>query len=385
MGLLVNSLMTWLFIHLAITCQAKKTNIGHLNMKINRLSRVTDVLQKDVNDIWTVISTSGMETIDFGNKTRTGDLKTREEGVIAKVNGTVTGVQELKSEVEHLILYSRNGLKNEKRWQREAIRNLKQSYSEFETNLTKENIKINNQLESFHTEALELKEANEDNQLKMETINHNINERISKTEKEIEVQGVANEHVSKMLESLSQTQTELKQESQETTDRITEMQRENQQMKGEIADLQEKLNAIFAVLKKCDENWTIFEDHCYHFVNGKKTWHEALEFCQHENSYLLEVTSDLELEFAADLGHWNVLWIGASDIQQGYEGTFVYQESKRDVPQKFWADGEPNNAKGQEHCIEMYSSNKRNPKFNDVPCTFYWRFICEKPAKLTVQ
>ena len=48
-----------IILHLAIMGQAQNTNMMHLNMKMNRLTRITDGLQKDVSDIWTIISTSG--------------------------------------------------------------------------------------------------------------------------------------------------------------------------------------------------------------------------------------------------------------------------------------------------------------------------------------
>ena len=48
--------------HMVIMCEARNANIRQMNMKMNILIRITDDLQKDVSDIWTVISTSGIET-----------------------------------------------------------------------------------------------------------------------------------------------------------------------------------------------------------------------------------------------------------------------------------------------------------------------------------
>ena len=47
-------------------------------------------------------------------------------------NAQLTIVQELKTEVENLILFSGNGFKNEKSWQREVTRNLNRVCEDFD-------------------------------------------------------------------------------------------------------------------------------------------------------------------------------------------------------------------------------------------------------------
>lgn len=330
-----NDRLTWLFVYLAIkcTCQAQNTNIKHINMKINRLNRITDVLLKDVDDIWTAMSSLGTQAPDFSNKKRKDDLETSAYDMIGKMNGTLINVQELKTEIEQLVLYSRNGLKNEKQFQREAIKDLKKSYREFKTRLD--------------TEMSDLQETNKNNQLRIETINRD--------------HGIFIENLHKMLENLSAKQSRL--------------ETENQELKQTIRELT-KLQAT-ALLNTCDEGWSIFHGHCYLFVSQKETWHEALAVCESKNSYLVEIITESESEFVGELDGGYTIWTGATDIQSGYDGTFVYQQSKRQVPQRFWYDGEPNNKGGNEHCVEMYME-QGNPKFNDAPCTFTWRVVCEK-------
>ena len=101
--------------------------------------------------------------------------------------------------------------------------------------------------------------------------------------------------------------------------------------------------------------------------------------CESKNSYLVEVTTESELEFVGQLGKlaYSQIWIGATDLLRGREGVFVYQNSQRTVSQTFWGDGEPNNKGGEEHCVDIFGW-RGGAKLNDVPCTYKRPFVCEK-------
>ena len=109
---------------LVCLCQDAAGNLGCLNINLNKLCRKQENLRSEVEDIWAVIVTSGIQKQDYGNKTRTDDLGINVQELLPKVNGTLNTIQGLKTEVKHLIVSSRNGLKHEKSWQREAIRNV---------------------------------------------------------------------------------------------------------------------------------------------------------------------------------------------------------------------------------------------------------------------
>jgi hypothetical protein len=56
-----------------------------------------------------------------------------------------------------------------------------------------------------------------------------------------------------------------------------------------------------------------------------------------------------------------------------------------------WTEGEPNNAAGNEECLNLSKKNKENGKvefgLNDDPCDSVWKqhdFLCEKVEKLSV-
>jgi Lectin C-type domain len=64
-------------------------------------------------------------------------------------------------------------------------------------------------------------------------------------------------------------------------------------------------------------------------------------------------------------------WVGISDREK--EGLFVKVTDGKtvDLP---WDEGEPNNGKGKEHCVEsVYGKN-----FNDNDCDFEFAYGCER-------
>ena len=227
--------------HLAVTCQSQNTNVRYLSMKVNRLSRITDVLQKDVSDIWSVISSPDIESQESGNRTitDTNNLGQKDECTIAELNGTLNEVKELTTEVEDLILYSRTGFMNEKKFQREAISDLKKSYRDFKTGLTEKNAEMKHHIERLdtdntgmkhHLEILDTKVSDlqgnsKSNRLRIETNNRYLIERVNENVKETEDHGIRLDSVNKMLENLNAKQSRLEIENEKLKREIRNMQR----------------------------------------------------------------------------------------------------------------------------------------------------------------
>ena len=392
---------------LAILCQAQKTNRRNLNKRLNRLTRETDVLQKNLSVIWTIISNPG-------------NFEQMVKGAIEKGKGTMNDVKELKTEVKQLILHSRIGFANEKEFQREAISDLKRSYRGFETGMIEENTQIkhnvdrlNNQVLGLQETSKNLQETSKDNQLRIETVNLNLNENVNEIEAhsdfldsllekvevlstikqnklEIEnrelkqtISNMKSDHLTQYRE-LKQTISNMKSEHltqyRELKQTISNMKSEHltqyRELKQTISNMKSEPTMLPLIIS-CDEDWTLFNGHCYLYIRKKRTWDVALAACKYKDSYLVEITSESEFEFVAGMKIWSYgrIWIGATDEE--HEGNFVYQKSKQAVPTKFWNVGEPNNDEGKEDCVEMVKLEK-DYKFNDVPCDFVWPFVCEK-------
>ena len=129
----------------------------------------------------------------------------------------------------------------------------------------------------------------------------------------------------------------------------------------------------------CDEGWQSFNGHCYLLVRGKKTWDDASIFCGSKGSYLIEITTDEDFEFVAELMRYVLLdkfWIGAKD--RDVERKYVYQHSKQQVPDKYWRKGEPNDYNGEQHCAAMNSYNGLLELY-DNGCNWNRWFVCEIP------
>ena len=408
---------------MAIISQAQNTNLWHLNTKLNRLTRITDGLQKDVSDILTVISTSGLDNPDFGNKTRTinKNNKGTDECNIAEICGTLDDAEALKSDVEALIVSSRNGFKNEKEFQREVIKDLKKSNTDFQTKLADENAKVKHNVEELNTQVKDLyetsknmsdniQETDKNNQHKIENLVLNLNDNIDKND----AQSVILESMKETLDTITEKQSKLEEETkelkQETKElrqdnedlrkenkelgqETTELRQENEVLRQETKELKQKISGLEGELTMlqsttfCEKNWTKFNSHCYLFMSDKQSWDDALSTCRSKNSYLIEINSDTESMFFAEPDNWSFpihTWVGATNIQEGFMGTFVYEDSKLTVPEKFWHEGEPNNSGGHENCTEMFK-NGRQLNLNDRPCAGLLNFICEKPGTLVAQ
>lgn len=174
--------------------------------------------------------------------------------------------------------------------------------------------------------------------------------------------------VSTVLDNLNANQQKLETENEVLRQAILHMQTE----------ISKKQDAI-----TCDDDWKSFNGHCYLFVNEQKTWDDALAFCGNRNSYLIEIGTHEEFEFAADVvrhynGHW--FWIGATDREE--EGTFVYQHSRQQLPKIYWAKGQPDNLNWSQHCVRMgrfSESFSVGLEFDDGGCNWHYYIACEKP------
>ena len=337
---------------MSVICSAQNPNIRHLNMKINRLNRITNVLQKDVVDIWTTLSsTDTSDGINLSNNTMdemTSQSK-MQSSVIKQVNETVADVQELKTEVEQLVLYAKTGLKNEKKLHREAVKNLKKSQQEFQVGLAAEAEDMKRNLDKLAEKQEELQEEDRICKLQIENLTTGYTTKITEIE-------VKSEECHKRVDNL--------------IEKSNALERSNNVMTDQFGQLEQQITTI--LLRFFADGWKSHNNHWYCVVSDPKTWDQASAYCQSQNSYLVELTTDKEIQFVSALAENVVFWIGANDRER--EGTFIWQNSEQHVAGKNWNPDEPNNTHGREDCATMYS---KTGKFNDVPCDVVMVFVCE--------
>ena len=177
----INLILLTLFVVCAVintrsmgNAQGKDT--GRLNRKVDKLDRKivflqqntefleqkTDFLQKEVENIWASVLTSGIAGQEYENRTKTEGLGI-DDNQDCKINisETVTTVQQLKTEVNHLKTTSRDGFKNEKQWQRKTVENITNMFEAFQTNVTTETRDVKRQLEGLNDAVVRLNDSNE--------------------------------------------------------------------------------------------------------------------------------------------------------------------------------------------------------------------------------
>ena len=110
--------------------------------------------------------------------------------------------------------------------------------------------------------------------------------------------------------------------------------------------------------------------HCYKYVKMSMNYENAKEFCQAENSYLVEIGSQKEQYFLQGLVGGSHVWIGLQDAN--HVGRWDRWNSQAPAIYSNWGSGEPNGL-GRENCAHMYIQGQ----WNDLFCTEHRHFVCE--------
>ena len=224
-GFLVCTVMTCM-------CQAKRTDVERLKIKVNKLSRKHNALQGDVDEMWAIIVTSGMGN---GNKTPTEDMGSANQSI---------DIQELKNELQSLAVSSRIAFKAEKSWQRNVIGNLTKIWEEFHTQVTEKSKRMKRHLEKMKTDVEVLDKSCKDAQITMESNISVFDERYNNT-----VQSVRAE-----LASVERENQELKSsflDMQKVYENMkSDFEAENQQLKTTISQMQTDFEILKTALNR---------------------------------------------------------------------------------------------------------------------------------------
>ena len=218
--------------------------------------------------------------------------------------------------------------------------------------------------ERLDTESVSTDEKYKQIQRKMETGNTEVNERMREMREELEAKDVINEQMNKILDDLRANQQKLETKNHALSQTVLEMQIELTNVKASLP---------------CDAGWRHFNGHCYLIEKVKKTWDDASAFCENRTSYLIEIKTDAEFDFVVELtlsyGGSTGFWIGATDRHK--EGTFVYQHSNQQVPDKYWAPFESKFIRTDENCVTL-SRFHGDLELFDIPCSLERNFVCKR-------
>ncbi len=122
--------------------------------------------------------------------------------------------------------------------------------------------------------------------------------------------------------------------------------------------------------------------HCYKFVNERMNYTQAEQYCQAEESYLVEIRSQMEQYFLQGLVGFDFVWIGLQNKDQN--GNWSYWNSGAPVEYSNGGHGQPNNHGGAEYCELIVNDWWSNGKWFDVNCGRRQKFVCERSCNQAV-
>ena len=348
------------FYYSSVICSTQASAIRHLNAKVNRLHRQTNMLQQDIDHIWNVLSDAAINSrYEGANQTNLDDSSTNE--MLQLLNASVIAdIKGLKLEVEQLVNYARKGFRSEKAHNRDAMVKLTNSQNELQSKTTKEIANLKILLQMQHQQMDELTFKVEKDNKEQQHIIHNLTQ----------------DYKDKLEENKAETQA-CKDQITRVGQAVEGVKQESEGNKKIISSVKSRINEKLWEVAACDDGWKSFLGHCYFFSSEATTWDKAMEYCQNNNGSLLEIDSNEEVQFIlASAGADNLLWVGAHDRVK--EGQFIWQSSKRPVQQHLWFKTEPNNSGDGEDCAEFYKHDKyREGKLNDNTCSKSSAFVCE--------
>ncbi|XP_033127575.1 uncharacterized protein LOC117125224 isoform X2 [Anneissia japonica] len=126
----------------------------------------------------------------------------------------------------------------------------------------------------------------------------------------------------------------------------------------------------------CAKGWQSFGSSCYRFFDIKVNWEEARHACQTMNADLVVVKDQEEHAFIFNnANRTGNIWLGLTDIKK--ESDFIWIDNGECSNFSSFGSGEPNDL-GGEDCTILITN-----WWNDTPCTFQYRFACEKYQDIT--
>ncbi|XP_072925310.1 CD209 antigen-like protein C [Hemitrygon akajei] len=205
----------------------------------------------------------------------------------------------------------------------------------------------------------------------------------------LQLNNIAGNH-EKALSALAKHQDEISQLNMNTSTSIAGVKNELSQWKSNVAANYGKMEGTIAKLQKdilqrsdnqsrCPTQWTLFRNSCYRFSLSTKTWVEAQRQCASVDAHLVVINNAEEQDFLGE-NLQNRYWIGLSDAASEGDWRWVdgtdYSSSSTN-----WMEGEPNDEKNAEDCVETLASGK----WNDMPCDNNQHWICERSALIASQ
>ncbi|XP_075775054.1 C-type lectin BfL-2-like isoform X2 [Pelodiscus sinensis] len=129
----------------------------------------------------------------------------------------------------------------------------------------------------------------------------------------------------------------------------------------------------------CHRGWFHYRDHCFKFFSEQLTWLDAETQCQYDRTraHLASILNDAErgavANYLGTLTSTDHVWIGLHNPSKGK--TWVWSDGSL-FRYKAWNIGEPNNALGNEFCVQLLAHTGYK-NWNDAPCEWKHPYLCK--------
>uniref|UniRef100_A0A8B9MAN5 p-selectin n=1 Tax=Accipiter nisus TaxID=211598 RepID=A0A8B9MAN5_9AVES len=120
----------------------------------------------------------------------------------------------------------------------------------------------------------------------------------------------------------------------------------------------------------------------YHYSDqGDYTWEQARNYCQTFFTDLVAIQNKQEIKYLNETlpFHGRYYWIGIRKLG----GTWTWVGTRKALTKEAenWADGEPNNRRSNQDCVEIYIKRQwESGKWNDEPCNRKKKALCYRAS-----
>ncbi|XP_026154518.1 CD209 antigen-like protein E [Mastacembelus armatus] len=182
-------------------------------------------------------------------------------------------------------------------------------------------------------------------------------------------------------------------ELEHQTRRSKDYEKQINKIQTEIATLKSHIPMMREGCRHCLPGWTFMNSLCYYFAFSDtmplKSWQDARQFCKKQGADLAVIDSREKNLAISDLIYnyydpskniyQSGFWIGLRDVEE--EGVWKWPDGQR-LTEGYWNDGEPNN-QGNEDCAAAYPRSNPFKSWNDAPCNYDLKWICEMAPRVT--
>ncbi|KAI5618871.1 CD209 antigen [Silurus asotus] len=169
------------------------------------------------------------------------------------------------------------------------------------------------------------------------------------------------------------------------TNAKNELNSQKQKLEDDKSKLQSQLLHLEQNCGKCLPNWVLMNSTCFYFAvsasTSRKSWNASRNECKKEGADLVVIDSKEKQEFIVKslnnnlrFSYNNGFWIGLKDDHT--EGIWKWLNGTT-LNEGYWMDGEPNDDKAMEDCAGVYPTNNPMKSWNDAPCSYPQKWICE--------